>query len=105
MAAHPGWARTDIVNNGIGGGAPGPKAWLIDKVFSLVAQSARDGALPSLYAAMAPQAKSGAYYGPTGWNETRGAPGPARIFPQAADPEAGARLWALSETLTGVTFD
>jgi NAD(P)-dependent dehydrogenase (short-subunit alcohol dehydrogenase family) len=104
IAAHPGWARTDIVNNGIGDGAPGPKAWLIDKIFTLVAQSARDGALPSLYAAMAPQAKGGGYYGPTGWNETRGAPGPARIYPQAADPEAGARLWALSETLTGVTF-
>jgi NAD(P)-dependent dehydrogenase (short-subunit alcohol dehydrogenase family) len=104
MAAHPGWARTDIVNNGIGGGAPGPKAWLIDKVFALVAQPARDGALPTLYAAMAPQTKGGAYYGPTGWNETRGAPGLARIYPQAADPEAGARLWALSETLTGVTF-
>jgi NAD(P)-dependent dehydrogenase (short-subunit alcohol dehydrogenase family) len=104
MAAHPGWARTDIVTNGIGGGAPGPKAWLIDQLFALVAQSARDGALPSLYAAMAPQAKGGGYYGPTGWNETRGAPGLARIYPQAADPETGVRLWALSETLTGVTF-
>jgi len=105
MAAHPGWARTDIVTNGIGGGAPGPKARLIDKVFALVAQSAQDGALPSLYAAMAPQAKGGGYYGPTGWNETRGAPGLARIYPHAADPEAGARLWTLSETLTGATFD
>jgi hypothetical protein len=53
---------------------------------------------------MAPQAQDGAYYGPTGWHETRGAPGPAQIYPQAADPEAGTRLWALSETLTGVTF-
>jgi NAD(P)-dependent dehydrogenase (short-subunit alcohol dehydrogenase family) len=104
IAAHPGWARTDIVTNGIGGGAPGPKAWLMDKIFALVAQSARDGALPSLYAAMAPQAVDGAYYGPTGWRETRGAPGLAKVFPQAADPDAGARLWALSETLTGVAY-
>jgi hypothetical protein len=29
----------------------------------------------------------------------------SRIFPQAADPDAGARLWAVSETLTGVTFN
>ncbi|HET6308264.1 MAG TPA: oxidoreductase [Rhodopila sp.] len=104
IAAHPGWSRTDIVINGIGAGAPGPKAWLIDKLFALVAQSARDGALPTLYAAMAPQAESGHYYGPTGWRETSGAPGEARIYAHAADPEAGARLWALSETLTGVTF-
>ena len=104
IAAHPGWARTDIVTNGIGDGAPGPKAWLMDKIFALVAQSAQDGALPSLYAATAPQAQDGAYYGPTGWRETRGAPGPAQVYPQAADPDAGARLWALSEALTGVTF-
>jgi NAD(P)-dependent dehydrogenase (short-subunit alcohol dehydrogenase family) len=104
IAAHPGWARTDIVMNGIGGGAPGLKAWLIDKVFATVAQSARDGALPSLYAAMAPEAAGGAYYGPNRRGETRGSPTVARIFPQAADTAAASRLWVLSEKLTGVSF-
>jgi NAD(P)-dependent dehydrogenase (short-subunit alcohol dehydrogenase family) len=104
IAAHPGWARTNIIENGIGEGAPGLKAWLATQVFGLVAQSARDGALPSLYAAMAPEAKGGAYYGPSGLGETRGAPGLAKIFPQAADPAAGSRLWAVSEKLTGVGF-
>jgi NAD(P)-dependent dehydrogenase (short-subunit alcohol dehydrogenase family) len=104
MAAHPGFARTQIVGNGIGGGTPSLKAWLIEKAFNAVAQSARAGALPLLYAAMAPEAQGGAYYGPTKWGETRGAPGLARIFPQAADPDAGTGLWALSERLTGVVF-
>jgi len=104
IAAHPGWARTNIIENGIGGGTPGLKAWLATQVFGLVAQSARDGALPSLYAAMAPEAKGGAYYGPSGPGETRGTPGLAKIFPQAADPAAGSRLWAVSEKLTGVGF-
>jgi NAD(P)-dependent dehydrogenase (short-subunit alcohol dehydrogenase family) len=104
FAAHPGWARTEIIGNGMGGGNPGPKERLIAAVFGLVAQSAREGALPSLYAAMAPQAEPGAYYGPARFNETRGAPGPSRIFPQAADLATGAALWALSETLTGITF-
>ncbi len=104
IAAHPGWASTDIVGNGMGQGAPGPVARLIGGAFALVAQSVRDGALPLLYAAMAPEAKGGAYYGPSRWNETRGAPAPSRIFPQAAAPDAGARLWALSEQLTGTTF-
>jgi len=104
MAVHPGWARTDIIGNGIGAGAPGLKARLIESVFGLVAQSARDGALPLLFAALAPQAKGGAYYGPSGWGETSGEPGLARIFPQAADPVAGTRLWEISENLTGATL-
>ena len=104
IGVHPGWARTDIIASGIGGGAPGLKAMVIDQVFGLLAQSAHDGALPSLYAAMAPEAMGGAYYGPTRFGETRGPPGVARIFPQASDRAAGSRLWAVSEKLTGVTF-
>jgi NAD(P)-dependent dehydrogenase (short-subunit alcohol dehydrogenase family) len=105
IAVHPGWARTDLINSGIGGGAPGIKARLIDQMFALVAQSALEGAMPSLYAATAADAKGGGYYGPTRFGETRGPPGVSQIFPQAADPDAGARLWAVSETLTGVTFN
>ena len=103
MAAHPGWARTDIIGNGIGAGTPGLKARLADFVFGLAAQPAHEAALPELFAAMAPQAAGGAYYGPTDWGETRGGVGLAKIFPQAADAAAGARLWTLSEKLTGVT--
>jgi NAD(P)-dependent dehydrogenase (short-subunit alcohol dehydrogenase family) len=105
VAAHPGWAKTEIINSGIGGGAPGLKAMLMDQAFSIVAQSASDGALPSLYAATAPDAKGGGYYGPAHFGETRGAPAPARIFPQAADRENAKRLWAISEKLTGMTFN
>jgi len=104
IAAHPGWARTDIIDNGIGRGGAPLKAWLAARVFGLVAQSARAGALPSLYAATAPEAVGGAYYGPHSPGETRGTPGLARIYPQAANPAAGIRLWALSEKLTGVGF-
>ena len=70
-------------------------------MFNLVAQPAKDAALPVLFAAMAPEAKGGAYYGPSDWGETRGAPGVSKIFPQAMDPVAAGRLWALSEKLTG----
>jgi NAD(P)-dependent dehydrogenase (short-subunit alcohol dehydrogenase family) len=104
VAAHPGWARTDIIGNGMGGGPPSLKARLIGHAFGLVAQSAQEGALPSLYAAIAPEAKGGAYYGPTRLGETRGAPGLSRIFPQAADPLTATRLWTLSEKLTGSGF-
>jgi NAD(P)-dependent dehydrogenase (short-subunit alcohol dehydrogenase family) len=104
IAAHPGWARTDIIDNGIGRGGAPVKAWLANRAFGLVAQSARAGALPSLYAATAPEAAGGAYYGPNGPGETRGSPGLARIYPHAANPAAGIRLWALSEKLTKVGF-
>jgi NAD(P)-dependent dehydrogenase (short-subunit alcohol dehydrogenase family) len=103
IAAHPGWARTNIVPNGIGAGGPTLKAKLAETVFNFVAQPAQDGALPILFAAMAPDAKGGTYYGPAAWGETRGAPAPARIFPQAADIHAATGLWALSEALTGAT--
>ena len=101
MAAHPGWARTDIIGNGIGSGGPSVLARVAETVFNLVAQPAKDAALPVLFAAMAPEAKGGAYYGPSDWGETRGAPGVSKIFPQAMDPVAAGRLWALSEKLTG----
>ncbi|HEX2940743.1 MAG TPA: SDR family oxidoreductase [Rhodopila sp.] len=102
MAAHPGWARTSIIPNGMG---RGPLQRLIELGFNLMAQPARDGALPLLFAATAPNASGGAYYGPTGWDEKRGGTGLARIYPQAADPKAGRELWALSERLTHISFD
>lgn len=101
MAAHPGWARTSIIPNGMG---RGPVQRIVEVGFNLLAQPAPDGALPLLFAATAPDASGGAYYGPTGWDEKRGAPGLARIFPQAADPATGAALWSLSERLTRITF-
>lgn len=104
VAAHPGWSRTDIIPNGIGAGAPGLKAWGIALIFNALAQSARDGALPLLYAATAPDASAGGYYGPTRLGETRGGVGPSWIAPQATDPNAAARLWTLSEELTATRF-
>jgi NAD(P)-dependent dehydrogenase (short-subunit alcohol dehydrogenase family) len=103
-AAHPGWARTEIIDNGPGGGAPGLRAKLMKACFNMLAQSARDGALPSLYAATAPEAVPGAYYGPNRLDERRGTPAVSRVFPQAADPAVAQRLWTMSEALTGAGF-
>ncbi|MBK3398751.1 MULTISPECIES: SDR family oxidoreductase [Methylobacterium] len=101
LAAHPGIARTDLLPNGAGarsvGGLARSLLWFL---FQPVAQ----GALPTLYAAAAPAAKAGGYYGPIRLGETRGAPGPARIPSQALDEAAAARLWEISERLAGVSF-
>jgi NAD(P)-dependent dehydrogenase (short-subunit alcohol dehydrogenase family) len=102
LAAHPGWARTDLFTNGPGtGGFIGFGAMLAAPIFS---QSAEDGALPILFAATSPGAEPGGYYGPNGIGELKGPPGPARIGPQAKNRATAARLWESSERLLGVHF-
>lgn len=103
LAAHPGLALTDVFRRGDRAGAFQRAAGRV--LFSLVGQSAARGALPILYAATAAAARGGGYYGPDGIREARGDPKPARIFPPAADRAAAARLWAMSEAMTGVRFD
>ncbi|HEY1016962.1 MAG TPA: oxidoreductase [Herpetosiphonaceae bacterium] len=105
VAAHPGWARTDLIANGPAAGA-GRRLMLAmeNVIFPLLGQSAAAGALPTLYAATAPEVRGGEYYGPLGAGERRGAPGRAEISQQAWDLAAAARLWEESERLTGVSF-
>jgi NAD(P)-dependent dehydrogenase (short-subunit alcohol dehydrogenase family) len=102
-AAHPGYARTDLISNG-----PGTERllWQINKVLRpYISHSAADGALPTLFAATSPQAEPAGYYGPDWFYELKGPPVPARIMPQARDATVAARLWEVSASLTGVSFD
>ena len=101
-AAHPGYARTELIPNGPGArGLLSRISMLLQPVMS---QSAAAGALPTLYAATSPDAKPSAYYGPNGFYELKGAPAPARIFAKARDIAVAARLWEVSAQLTGATF-
>ena len=104
VAAHPGWAVTDIIANGPGGGSPGLRERAMQGAFRLFGQSAAAGARPILHAALANGVQGGTYWGPDGMGEIRGAPAPARIMPQAADPAAAAQLWERSAQLTGVAW-
>ena len=101
-AAHPGWARTDLFANGPGFGLISLASQFAAPLFS---QSAESGALPTLFAATSPQAEGGGYYGPNGLYELRGPPAAARIMPQARDKAAAAKLWDVSQQLTGVSFE
>lgn len=100
VAAHPGIARTNLFSSGPGGLV----SLATDLAAPFIGQSAADGARPTLFAATSPQAKPGAYYGPGGFGELRGAPSTALIMPQARDAAAAARLWEVSEKLTGTSF-
>jgi|TARA_A100001391_G_scaffold160443_1_gene119099 NAD(P)-dependent dehydrogenase (short-subunit alcohol dehydrogenase family) len=99
FAAHPGVSRTDLLHN-----APGRMSvsGITRSALWFLFQPAAQGALPTLYAATAPQAKPGAYYGPNGLSETRGHPAPSKIPPQATDRAVAERLWDVSEELAGV---
>jgi NAD(P)-dependent dehydrogenase (short-subunit alcohol dehydrogenase family) len=102
-AAHPGFARTDLIAK-----CPGPNGLLglLGKLLQpFISQSAAEGALPTLFAATSPEAKAAGYYGPNGFYELKGPPVPAKIMPQAKDATAAARLWDVSAALTGVSFD
>lgn len=100
-AAHPGFAQSELVANGMGNGFAGAVTKQIVKLFG---QSSAGGALPTLYAATAPQAVPGGYYGPTGFQELKGPPGIAVIKPQALDLNTAKRLWEVSEALTKTSF-
>jgi NAD(P)-dependent dehydrogenase (short-subunit alcohol dehydrogenase family) len=101
IAAHPGVSRTELLHNGPGRwSAAGLARTLLPFLFQPVAQ----GALPTLFAATAPEAEGGAYYGPDKLGETRGYPTAAKVPPQALDAAVAVRLWQVSEELTAVSF-
>jgi NAD(P)-dependent dehydrogenase (short-subunit alcohol dehydrogenase family) len=102
IAAHPGISRTDLLPNGAGArSVPG----MARRYLWFLFQPAEQGALPPLFAATAPGAAAGAYYGPDKLGETRGHPRLAAIPPQARDTDVAERLWQASERFTASVFD
>jgi len=93
-AAHPGWTATNLqTHSGVAG--------FLNPFFG---QKPPMGALPTLYAATAPDVVPGGYYGPDGLFEMRGYPKPVDTNAAAQDRNAATRLWDISEELTGVAF-
>ncbi len=92
LASHPGWTSTDLQRH-----MPGPGAAL----FRAVAMSAAQGALPSLRAATDDDVSGGEYFGPKGMTGTHGFPVLVGCSKAARDPRKAAKLWALSEKMTG----
>ena len=101
LAAHPGYAATNLQS----AAAPALDRAVMQFSNLIMAQSADMGALPSLYAATFPGVEGGSYVGPDGIGEFRGHPHLVSPSRAARDQQAAARLWALSEELTGVRFE
>lgn len=92
VAAHPGWASTGLQGQDSG-------SQLANRLF---AQPQAMGALPTLYAATAPDVVGGEYYGPSGLLELGGSPERVHSNARSHDEQDARRLWDVSEELTGV---
>jgi NAD(P)-dependent dehydrogenase (short-subunit alcohol dehydrogenase family) len=98
VAAHPGYASTNLQSH-----TESPLDAIMAIGNAFLAQSAADGALPSLYAATGP-AEPGAFYGPSRFGGLRGAPKRVGSSAASKDVDTARELWKLSEELTGVTY-
>src|SRR5262249_59699756 len=93
--AHPRLAHTNLQIAGPRSGGVSLAARGMGLATRLLAQPARDGALPTLYAATAADVRGGDYFGPDGPGEMRGHhPKPGQFSAAAPDPAPAAPPWA-----------
>ncbi|MFK4086927.1 SDR family oxidoreductase [Kribbella sp. NPDC020789] len=106
VAAHPGYTRTNLQTAGAALGTG--REPLVNRVITgalgrlIPSQEVAQGTEPLLYAATSPDARPGAYYGPS---KSFGLVGPTKLSnqPKRARNEAdAARLWSAAESLTGL---
>lgn len=97
LAAHPGWAATEILRDFRG-------IRFIEPLIGPLRNSAATGALATLRAATDPVAAGGGFYGPDGWFEMRGHPVLVGSSDRSHNADLQRQVWAASEDVTGVTF-
>jgi NAD(P)-dependent dehydrogenase (short-subunit alcohol dehydrogenase family) len=106
--AHPGTTLTNLYVSGpnLGRKRPAHLQTIMKRLagWGLFVQNVDAGLLPALYAATSPQAQGGRFYGPDGLGQFTGAPTELTVYRAARDEAAAARLWDVSERLTGVEF-
>lgn len=101
--AHPGYTRTNLQSAGknLGRGADAQLAPVQRTL--LPSQGVEIGAEPLLFAATAPDAEQGAYYGPNRWALV--GPTHKAAFPRSArSMDVAKQLWAEAERLTGTSL-
>ncbi len=97
VACHPGYSDTRLQSTG----PTGALASIYTVLNRVWAQSAYDGAIPTVLAAADDDARSGAYYGPGSLMESLGPVGEASISRRARNKKVAAALWQRSEELVG----
>lgn len=99
LAAHPGVSDTELARN-----SPAPLRFGA-RLAGRALNSAAVGAEATLRAATDPNARGGEYYGPRGPGEAVGHPVRVLSTETSYDVALQQRMWDVSTTLTGVTFD
>lgn len=102
LACHPGYASTGLQQTTADSYGSNPFGWMLRQITALFSQSAERGAWPSVQAA-AGAAESGDYWGP-GILDMWGAPVRCSSSSASRDMAAAARLWEMSERMTGVQW-
>jgi NAD(P)-dependent dehydrogenase (short-subunit alcohol dehydrogenase family) len=102
---HPGYSATNLQSGGAKAGGSAFQGGVMKLSNALIAQSAEMGALPTAYAATAPDVKGGEFIGPGGFMAVRGYPTIGKSSKTSHDEELARALWAASEKLTGVSYD
>jgi NAD(P)-dependent dehydrogenase (short-subunit alcohol dehydrogenase family) len=106
LAAHPGYATTNLQTTGPEMGGNKVMVRMAGLGNAMFGQPDANGAIPILYAATDPDAQSGQYIGPDGLFHMRGSGAkPGKPTRKALDQATAARLWDVSQELTGVTYD
>ena len=100
LAAHPGFSSTNI------GGHLGRRWYsrIQEPLMSRFTQTAAMGALPTLRAAVDPQAEGGQYYGPSGIGGLRGHPVVVSSNAASHNRAHARRLWEASVELTAFHY-
>lgn len=101
--AHPGVVMTNLQANSLEKSDAPHEGFLYRLVGPLMTHPIEMGVLPQLYAATAPDAGGGVFYGPSIFN-LRGYPKQVGAPKNAEDTATAKRLWEMSEELTGETF-
>jgi NAD(P)-dependent dehydrogenase (short-subunit alcohol dehydrogenase family) len=100
LSVHPGGTNTNLATHLV-------NRWYF-RVFrpfmGLVLQSAAMGALPTIRAAVDPNAKGGEYYGPGGFMKQRGYPVLVQSSAASHNTADALKLWQVSEELTDVWY-
>lgn len=100
QVCHPGAAKTNLISTSAG---------LLNRIIwklvaPLIAQSAEKGCYSQLMCATEAGVQDNELYGPTKRGETVGPVGACDLEEHALDREAAAKLWAVSEEKTGLSW-
>lgn len=102
VACHPGYAKTNMSTD-----LTGLSPWKLPFILlaRLIMQSAEQGAMPLVMAAIDQTAKPNDYFGPDGLGELKGQPRKGcKISPTGTDMLEMEKLWLMSEQMTGFKY-